>query len=401
MTRTRRALQIGIPLAILLLGAGVFVGLLNARRAPERKQRIAPPPLVEVIRVAREDTRLDVRSHGEVTARTETQLVAQVAGQIVEVAPALVSGGFFEKGEVLAKIDPRDYRVALTRAEARVAQERVRLAREEGEAKIARRDWEALGTGGKPDPLVVREPQLAEARASLESAEAEVDKARLDLARTEVAAPYAGRVRSKSVDVGQYVTPGAPLARIYAVDTAEIRLPIPRDEVGFVELPLSFRTGREESGPGVALRAEFGGRWWEWRGTIVRTEAEIDPSTRMVHAVARVEDPYGRHTERPGPPLAVGLFVEAEIEGRPARDVFVLPRAVLRGPGRVLVVDGESRLHFRDVDVLRLDGEQVVVRDGLEEGERVCASPLELAVEGMEVRVAVASPERTAERATP
>jgi RND family efflux transporter MFP subunit len=393
--RTRLLLQIGIPVALILVGAAIFLGLVTARRVPERQQRIAPPPLVQVLEVVPEDARLDVSSHGEVAARTQTLLVAQVAGQVIEVAPALVSGGFFEKGEVLAKIDPRDYRVAVSRAEARVAQERVRLAREEGEARIAREDWDSLGGGGEPDPLVVREPQLAEARAALTSAEAEVEKARLDLARTEVVAPYAGRVRSKSVDVGQYLAPGAAIARIYAVDVAEVRLPIPRSDVGFVELPLDFRTDRSAPGPGVVLRAEFGGRWWEWEGRIVRTEAEIDPRTRMVHAVARVEDPYGRLIESDSPPLAVGLFVEAEIEGRVVSDVFVLPRAALRGTGRVIVVDGEDRLRFRDVDVLRLHGERMVIRGGLEEGELVCISPLEVAVDGMQVRVAAASPERT------
>jgi RND family efflux transporter MFP subunit len=390
--KRRLALQIGLPLLVIAFGVVILVALVKTRRTPERQRRVAPPPLVEVLSATRQDARLDVSSHGEVTARTETQLVSQVAGEIVEVSPTLVSGGFFEKGEVLAKIDPRDYRVAVTRAKARVAQHEVLLAREEGEAKIARRDWEALGTGD-PDPLVLREPQLAEAMAALGSAEAELEKARLDLERTEIVAPYTGRVRTKSVDVGRYVTPGAPIARVYAVDAAEIRLPIPRDEIAFLDLPLDFRSDRPRKEPGVSLRAEFGGRLWEWEGRIVRTEAEIDPRMRMVHAVARVEDPYGRSADRDGPPLAVGLFVEADIVGRLVPDVFVLPRAVLRGLNRIFVVDDEDQLRFRDVDVLRIHGEEVVIRDGLEEGERVCVSPLELAVDGMPVRVAQESRE--------
>ena len=178
------------------------------------------------------------------------------------------------------------------------------------------------------------------------------------------------------------------MARIYAVDRAEVRLPIPDHELAFLELPLTYRgESLEAPGPEVRLRASFAGGEYVWSGRVVRTEGEIDPQTRMVHAVAQVDDPYGRGEDPDRPPLAVGLFVEAEIEGRLVRDAFVVPGAALRDTNQVLVIDDEDRLRFREVEVLRADRRQVVIGAGLEAGERVCVSPLEAVTDGMRVRV--------------
>ena len=181
--------------------------------------------------------------------------------------------------------------------------------------------------------------------------------------------------------------PGTPLATIYSVDSAEIRLPLPDDELAFVDLPLSYR-GEYEGGPGpsVLLRARFAGRTYEWEGRIVRTEGEIDPRSRMIHAVARVDDPYARGGDPTRPPLAAGLYVDAEIEGRVARQVAVLPRSALRGDDQVLVVSDDDRLHIRTVEILRTTQDQVIIGSGLDEGERVCLSPLVAVTEGMQVR---------------
>jgi RND family efflux transporter MFP subunit len=199
-----------------------------------------------------------------------------------------------------------------------------------------------------------------------------------------VLAPYDGRVRSEQVDVGQFVNRGAPVAKVYAVDFAEVRLPIPDEELAFLDLPLTAGGESLDVPVPVILRARFGGQQNEWRGEVVRTEGELDPRTRMVNVIARVDAPYAQ-TGRP--PLAVGLFVEAEISGSQVDDVVVLPRSALRGAARVIVVDGEDRLQFRDVDLLRLSRDRAYVRGGLEPGERVCVSPLESAIEGMLVRL--------------
>jgi RND family efflux transporter MFP subunit len=344
------------------------------------------PPLVRVTQVEIRDVRLSVESQGTVSPRTQSQLVPEVAGRVTWVSPHFAEGEFFEEGEVLLKIDPHDYRLAVTRLEAEVARARLRLAQEQAEAEVARREWADLGEG-EASPLTLREPQVQDAQAALKAAEANLATTERNLERTEIRAPYAGRLRRKSVDVGQFVTVGSPVATLYAVDFAEIRLPLPDDDLAFLELSLDYRgDAARQRGPSVTLRAEFAGHTHEWQGEIVRTEGEIDAASRMVHAVARVANPYGRG-EHPGrPPLAVGMYVEAEIEGRTARNVAVLPRLALRGRAQVLVVTGDDRLEFRDVELLRKSREHIIVKSGLERGERVCISPLEAVTDGMRVR---------------
>ena len=277
----------------------------------------------------------------------------------------------------------------MTRSRAAIAQAELRLETERQEAAVALEEWELLGAG-RPTPLALREPQIAEAQASLASAEANLQQAEYDLERTVVRAPFAGRVRSERVDVGQFVQRGNSVATLYAVDAAEVRLPIPDVELQFVDLPLGYRGdgGFESvSGPDVVLRSEFAGNRYEWRGKIVRTEGEIDPRTRMVHAIARIEDPYARSGRSGRPPLAVGMFVEAEIQGRSSGEIVVLPRSVLRGADQVLVVNERDELRFQQVEIFRLERDRVLVRSGLEEGEQIVVSPLENAVNGMKVRI--------------
>jgi RND family efflux transporter MFP subunit len=237
----------------------------------------------------------------------------------------------------------------------------------------------------------LREPQLAEARALVESARANVELARRDLDKTAIRAPFPGRVLSKSADIGQFVNRGAQLARIYSVESAEIRLPLPAPDLAFVDLPFEFR-GEREAGPqpAVRLHAELAGKRHTWKGHIVRTEGEIDPRTRMITAVAVVKDPYARRKEHDQPPLAAGLFVAAEIDGRTVTNVYSLPRIALRGNATLLVVNEKEELHSRPVEVLRMDQTNIVVSAGLKPGERVCLSPLEAPVDGMKVRIAEA-----------
>ena len=343
-----------------------------------------------------------------VAPRTESDLVSQVSGPVVWVSPALASGGFFEEDEALIRIDRADYEVELESARAAVA-------RGESEHERARKELERQKTLAKRSVAsAARYDDAANAErialATLREARAKRERAERDLARTEIRAPYAGRVREENVDVGQFVTRGAPIGRIYAVDYAEVRLPVPDSDLGYMDLPMLYRGEAPEGGGApVRLHARFAGGDHTWTGRIVRTEGEIDARSRMVNVVARVEDPYGRsglvsasdeqtlggRTDGDRPPLAVGLFVEAEIQGRRVENAVVLPRSALRGGDRVLVVDAESRVHFRDVVVLRSQREEVVIGGGLAAGEHVVVSPLSAVVDGMAVRVARDGPDET------
>ena len=381
----KRALRILAPILVLAAAVAGSVAILRSRRPVETRPPEAPPPLVRVLEVRREAVRLTVRSQGTVAPRTESDLVPEVSGRVIAVSPSLTAGGFFEEGEALLAIDPRDSELALVRARADVARAELALAREEAEAEVARREWTDLGSG-EPSPLVLRAPQLAEARAILEAAKAVVEQADRDLERTSLRAPYRGRVRRESVDVGQFVLRGIPVASLYAVDVAEIRLPLEDRDLAFLDLPL--RGGAPEEGPEVILRARFAGEDHSWTGRIARSEGEIDPKSRLVYVVAEVPDPYGRDEKAGRPPLTTGLFVEAEILGRRREGVVVLPRSALRGREDVLLVDAEDRLRRRGVEVIRADRDVALVAAGLAEGERVCLSPLDTPVEGMRVRVA-------------
>jgi RND family efflux transporter MFP subunit len=249
----------------------------------------------------------------------------------------------------------------------------------------------------------------ASAEAGVREARVAVRRAELDLERSEIRAPFAGRVRTKHVDVGRYLSRGEAVARIYSIDYAEVRLPISDADLAFLDLPGDYREraprppadaaaagvdadARAEpdapTWPAVTLSAEYAGELHRWTGHVVRTEGALDARTRMINVVARVDDPYDREGGGQRPPLPVGLFVDAEIEGRLVEGVFELPRAALRRENQVWVVDEDDRLHVRRVAVLRSGREHTWIETGLEAGDQVVTSSLEVVSEGMKVRVA-------------
>jgi RND family efflux transporter MFP subunit len=319
---------------------------------------------------------VSVRTHGTVVPRTEIELLAETPGRVLGETSALEAGAFFEKDALLVQLDPMDARLALERARALVLQARseVRI----GEARLARRRSLASRDVASAAQVEEGEHALAVAQASLRGALAARDQAQRDLSRTEVRAPFEGRVRKRYVDSGQFVVRGTPLARLYAVDYAEVRLPVAASELGFLE------TGGDAA-PSVRLRAPFAGEAQEWRARLVRTEGAIDPRTRMIHVVARVDDPYGRRAGATHLPLTVGLFVEAEIEGRVFAEALLVPRAALQGSDRLAVVDAEDRNRLREVTVIRRDGDRVLIGGGLQPGDRVRTTAVGV-VEGRKVR---------------
>ncbi len=374
-----------LPLVILAVAGGVTYGLIKLR--PKPKSEVRPPGVVavEILPVEKGTLTFSVKTQGTVAPRTETSLILQIQGEIVAISPSLYAGGFFRQGDVLLEIDSLDYQTALIRAEADVAQARLNLAQEGALAEQARKDWMAMGDG-KPSALVLREPHLQDAQARLRSAEAGLEKAKRDLDRTRIRAPYAGMVRAKHVDLGQYVSVGTRLADIFAIDYAEIRLPLTKENLAYLDLSSAYRGGRQTGGGlKVILRSDFAGSEHMWMGRIVRTEGVVDTRSRVLYAVAQVDDPYALGADASLPPLQMGSFVEAEIEGETVEDVIVLPRHVIFDGDQVLIVDRENILRKRTVEVLRTAGREVVVREGLKDGDQVCLTALEFMVDGMVV----------------
>lgn len=393
-----RVLQVLLP--VIIVSGAVLAALTMIRNRPVVETQLPEVALpgVRVRQVTLDTTRISVHSQGTVRPRTVTQLVPEIAGRVTWVSPSFAEGGFFEQDDILFRIDPFDYEQAVVTARSQLAQARLRLAQEEAEAEVAEREWASLGRGN-PRALTLRKPQLEDARASIAAAEANVVRAQRDLERAEFSAPYAGRVRAKSVDVGQFVTVGASIATIYAIDIAEVRLPLPDSELAYLHLPLAYRGGTNRPGPRVTLRVTFAGADYEWGGRIVRTESEIDPVSRMVHVVAEVQDPYAQGPDPNRPPLAVGMFVEAEITGRDFENVAVIPRAALRGRDNVLIVDAGNQVRFRNIEILRATSESLYVTGGLATGELVAVSALDAPTDGMLVQVTEVETDQTADAA--
>lgn len=330
--------------------------------------------------------KLSVSSRGTVRPRVEIALIPEVDGRVIQASPTFVVGGSFKRGDLLIAIDPRKYEYSILEAKAEVAQAAKSLLHEQADADLARKDWATYGNHESPPPLTLHIPHLAEAKAALDAAEAKLARANLNRQLTELRAIFDGRIRKKSVDIGQYVSAGQELAQLYSIDSAEVRLPLTDDQLAFVDLPRLFVPGSSgQQGPGVLLKAKLAGQDREWLGVIDRTEGVVDESTRQVFAVARIQDPYNSEGFSGRAPLPVGLFVEAEIQGRTLPDVFVLPPGALYRNHEVLLVEND-RVQFQAVEVLRRDEQGIVVR-GLKTHQRIVISRIENVVAGMRVQV--------------
>jgi RND family efflux transporter MFP subunit len=379
---TKQKLRYILPFGIIFISILVAAVIIMAKPDIEPETQNIKPLQVRVIPAIKKEVQMSVKSQGSVRAKTESEIVAQVSGVIQSISPSFVAGGFFNKGDMLIQLDSRDYKYRYTQAQYKVSQAELALKLEEQQADIAKTEWGQINEGAPP-ALVSREPQLAEARASLESAKAGLMQAQLDLDRTTIRAPFSGRVKSKNADIGRYVTPGMTLATVYSIDVAEVRLPLPDKDLKYLGLPFDFRHQlNSNSRPEVILSGEFAGENQTWLGKISHIEGEFDPRSRMIHLVARVSDPYSKQYEAP---LTVGMYVHAEIMGKKVGGLIEIPRTALRNENQVLIVDDNSRIHFRNAEIFRIDGEDVYISGGIDNNELICVSQPKTVVDGMQV----------------
>ena len=381
-----RLLKFSLPILFLAVASGIAAVMIAAR--PEAKFIPPPPPtlLVEVATIERQPVTHTIQSQGTIAPRTQTTLVAEAAGQIIEVAPAFVSGGFFRKGDVLIRIDPRNYASTVKRARANVARAATQLETERGLAGYAKADWERLRkldpARGPGTDLALRKPQMRQAIAELQSAEADLEKAEGDLERTVIRAPYDGMVREKIADVGQYVNVGSQLAVTFAVDLAEVRLPVTQQDLRYLDI----NRIRNNDPLNVSLSAVLGGETFTWQGVISRSEGVFDTTSRVLYLVAQIKDPYDLDGQG-SVPLLMGTFVAAEIEGREAGDLALVPRHAMQRGNTLWMVDESQKIRPREVEVIRRDDDYVYVGTGVDEGETYCLTPLDQPLPGMQVRV--------------
>lgn len=368
-----------LTFGVLFMAVIVAYGLVVTAPTPEQVPAKETATTIRVTDVVKTGIRLQVHSQGSVTPEVESELIPEVSGRVEWISPKLATGGFFKKDDVLLRIDDRDYRSAVARNQANV--ERARAEYQHAQYELTR--LQELVKNQLTSQSNLESASRAEkiARATLKDAEVALEQAQRDLWRTEIRAPYDGLVRSEQVDTGQFISRGQSIASIYASDSVEILMPVADQQLAYLDLPLGHRGELpKEMQPDVTLYTDYAGQRYQWRGKLVRTEAGVDSRSRMVHAIARVEN----KPDSDQPPLPIGLFVNAIIEGRWADDVVTLPRAALRNRNQVLVVD-DNRLHYRSVEVMRFEQDDVIIESGLDNGDVVNVSPLQTVIDGMRV----------------
>lgn len=384
----------GLPLVIILVGLAIAVVLVSSRKPPEQVPVEIPAFLVDAKEIQSEQVSFIVKSQGNVVPRNKTALSAQVSGQVVSLSDSFIAGGTFKKGDVLATLEQDDYKTDLKLAEAELAQAQAALQEEIARGKVAQQEWRSVNSVAPPE-LGLRKPQLAKEQANVKAAEAKLERAKRNLARTQITAPYNGIVVERNIDLGQFVTMGAAIGTVYSTDTAEVRLPITDSDLMFVNI-----ASQSTDGAPVSLKASVGGLTRRWEGKLVRSEGVLDTGSRVVYAIVEVKDPYnmkGSHSA----PIRFGQFVEAEITSRQNEALMVLPRSILRLDNTVLTVNENREIEIKPVEVARTTAKEVFIRSGIEEGSLVVTSAVPNPYNGMKVRLPgdepVASEETTSE----
>ncbi len=370
-----KAVKIILPL--LLLAAGVFAARRLIEMKPEAKkhqQRLRGVP-VEVQRAQLRTHDFRVRGYGSVVAARQLDLQIQVSGEIVELNPKLLSGGRIKAGEPLLRVEKRDYQLAITQAKGQLAQARLNQELEAGRQAVANREWSLLGEKKRQDAVrsrVLREPQQRNAKAALDAAQAGLSKARLNSIRTQLKAPFNALILSESVELGQIIAPGKPLARLVGTDHFWVQMTLPLGELKYLRL-----------GEPVQIHLQMGEQSVKRSGKLLRILGDLEPKSRLARLIVEVEDPLGIHSGES--PLFLGAFVELELRHTQVKAVE-LPRRALKEGGLVWIVDQEKKLRLRSVKELRRM-EKSVLLSGIKEGEQVIISRISTPLPGMLLRL--------------
>ncbi|WP_189379176.1 efflux RND transporter periplasmic adaptor subunit [Thalassotalea profundi] len=373
MTRKK---QIIVPIAILLVGVLLFMLFSGMKKPPEEKEKIDKTPIVAVEPITLAPMTLEVDSYGIVSPKYETELVAQVSGQIVELSPTFERGGFVSKGQLLARIDPSDYEAALIDAQANLASAKASLETERAQGKVAEQEWKEI-TDTSPTELSLRKPQLAQEIARVKAAQASVLRAQRNMERTEIRAPYDAMIESRNIGLGSFVGTGSNIGKLLGTAIAEVRLPVADGELEFLE-----NQGKDAS---VVLIGDFAGKEKQWQAKVIRSEGVVDAKSRMSYFVAQVKDPYGLlDKSNQETPLRFGAYVNAKIKGLQLASATTVPRYLVV-KDKIAILDSDSKLHFSAIDIVRQIGRNVIVSSGLNNGDQIIVSALDYPVDGMQL----------------
>ena len=376
MTRKK---QIILPIVIIVIGIVLFMFFKSMKKPPEEKPEIENIPIVSVESVSVSPMTLNVTSYGIVKPKYETEMVAQVSGQIVELSSSFISGGFVKKGQLLARIDPSDYKAALIDAEANLASAGASLEKERAQGKVAENEWKSI-TDISPSELSLRKPQLAQETARVKSAEASILRAKRNLERTEIRAPYDGMIESRIIGLGSFVGIGSKVGKLLGTEIAQIRLPVADNQLQYLD-----GNGVNST---VILEGSYAGTRQTWTAKIERTEGIIDTTSRMNYLVAEIKDPYLLSTtttsNKTNSPLRFGSYINANIVGNPIAQASSIPRYLVKND-RVAILSDDSTLRFAPVTIIRTEGANVIISEGLSAGDQMIVSALEYPIDGMKL----------------
>ncbi len=373
------------PIAIIF-GALIILMIISAvAPKPAKKPIELKAPLVETMPLSKQAVTFHIESQGTVSPRTETTLISEVSGHVVKVSEKFNVGGFFKKGEQLLEIDDINYQVALVQAESALGTAQANLTEEQARVKQAKEEWLLSGKALEDAPLVaLRQPQLQKAQADLKAAQANLQQAQIKLARTKITAPYDAMLKAKYVDIGQFVSTGSQIAMTFAVDYAEVRLPVKQRDILFLDLPKIDQS--KAFGSPVDLTVSVGSEQYHWSSKISRYEGVVDSQSRVHYVVAQVDNPYALLSTKQQQELRIGTFVNASITGQTIDDVIAIPRSAISGANTIYLLDSEQKLHIQTFDVLRSDSEFLYTQDELNPGYRLVTTKLETPIEGMTLR---------------
>ena len=369
---------------IIIITIGVLICSLLIKCSPEVKpEEVARIiPMVDSTTLEKTSINIIIDSQGTIIPRTESQLYPEIRGEVVYVSPKLDEGSSFNEGDILLRIDSRDYELDIKTAEASLDDAKTALSIAQAESNFEREQWELSNSGDASD-LRLKIPQLKKAESTVEAAEANLEKLKRNLEKTTIRAPYDGLVRKKNVDRGTVIGPGYLIANIYAIDYVEVKLPIPDEDLSFLDIPLDGSQINKSNQPLVMLKGSLGGKNIEWDGRVVRMEAEFDPKSRMAILIARVSDPYKYKF-----PLRVGQFVEAEITGRNYNNLYIIDRELIKNKNQVVTINkADSTLKYEDINVLRYVDDTALINGGLPDEVSVCITNLDVMYNGMKIRI--------------
>jgi len=378
-----RKKQIIVPIVILIAGVLLFMAFSSMKKPPEEKAKVDNTPIVAVEEITVAPMTLNVDSYGIVKPKYETELVAQVSGQVVELSDAFVRGGFVKQGQLLARIDPNDYEAALIEAQASLASARASLETERAQGKVAEQEWKEI-TSSSPTELSLRKPQLAQELARVKAAQASVLRAERNMERTEVKAPFDAMIEARNIGLGSFVGTGSNIGKLLGTAIAEVRLPVADNQ-------LQFLVNQGENAT-VNLNGTYAGTNTVWSAAIIRSEGVIDNKSRMSYLVAEIKDPYALAKDNQATPLRFGSYVKANILGLDIAQATSLPRYLVVND-KVAILDAESKLHYVAIDIIRQVGANVIVSNGLAAGDKLIVSALDYPIDGMQLSLGKESSE--------